>query len=130
MESYAIANDLPTHGYDGPLGVSFGGGISNIGYKFLEMAKGYDKEREASESIDANELSANSINKYTVNAPILPPSHSLISCGHNSFGPSGLMLRLVEGLLHLLTFMSKRETLVYLWQQDAELRELSYSALV
>jgi alcohol oxidase len=66
METYQVANDLPTHGYSGPLKVSLGNDISNVAHKFLEMAASYDKERESSNTADANELSANSINKYTV----------------------------------------------------------------
>ncbi|TRM64391.1 GMC oxidoreductase-domain-containing protein [Schizophyllum amplum] len=45
METYQEEPDRPTHGYDGPLKVSYGGMYMNVGKQFLETSLAYDKER-------------------------------------------------------------------------------------
>jgi hypothetical protein len=35
----------PTHGYSGPLKVSYGGTYTNVGEQFLDVAQKYDLER-------------------------------------------------------------------------------------
>lgn len=45
METYQVAPDKPTHGYDGPLKISHGGIYTNMGQQFLEVAAQYDKTR-------------------------------------------------------------------------------------
>ncbi|KAL4253793.1 GMC oxidoreductase family protein [Abortiporus biennis] len=44
-ETYQIQDDLATHGYSGPLQVSYGGFYSNIAQDFLQVAKSYDTAR-------------------------------------------------------------------------------------
>ncbi|KAF8655059.1 hypothetical protein AX16_003260 [Volvariella volvacea WC 439] len=44
-ETYQIAPNQPTHGYNGPLKVSYGGAYTNVGSQFLDTALKYDKER-------------------------------------------------------------------------------------
>ena len=45
METYQVAPNKPTHGYDGPLKISHGGFYTNMGKQFLEVAASYDKTR-------------------------------------------------------------------------------------
>ncbi|KAH9921114.1 alcohol oxidase [Fomitopsis serialis] len=45
METYQVAPDKPTHGYDGPLKISYGGVFTSAGKQFLEVAAQYDKSR-------------------------------------------------------------------------------------
>ncbi|KAI5836369.1 alcohol oxidase-like protein [Schizophyllum commune Tattone D] len=45
METYQEEPNQPTHGYDGPLKVSYGGMYTNVGKQFLDTALAYDKER-------------------------------------------------------------------------------------
>jgi len=45
METYQVAPDKPTHGYDGPLKISYGGIFTSSGKQFLEVAAQYDKSR-------------------------------------------------------------------------------------
>ncbi|EPQ54594.1 alcohol oxidase-like protein [Gloeophyllum trabeum ATCC 11539] len=58
-ETYQIAKDQETHGYSGPLGVSYGGHFTNVGQQFLEVAKEYDKSR--GKTNDLNDLSEKSL---------------------------------------------------------------------
>ncbi|TFK36631.1 alcohol oxidase-like protein [Crucibulum laeve] len=51
-ETYEVTPNLPTHGYSGPLKVSFGGAYTNIGKQFLEAATTYDKTRGFTEDIN------------------------------------------------------------------------------
>ncbi len=44
-ETYQVAPGKATHGYSGPLKVSYGGAFSNIGQEFLEVGAQYDKTR-------------------------------------------------------------------------------------
>ncbi|OCH90856.1 alcohol oxidase [Obba rivulosa] len=44
-ETYQVAPGKETHGYEGPLKVSYGGLYSNIGKDFLDIAAQYDKTR-------------------------------------------------------------------------------------
>ncbi|OBZ67147.1 Alcohol oxidase [Grifola frondosa] len=44
-ETYQIAADRPTHGYSGPLKVSYGGASTNIGKEFPITASRYDETR-------------------------------------------------------------------------------------
>ncbi|KAI0354316.1 alcohol oxidase-like protein [Trametes cingulata] len=44
-ETYQVQPGLPTHGYSGPLKVSYGGLYTEAGQEFLEVAAQYDKTR-------------------------------------------------------------------------------------
>ncbi|KAK7688558.1 hypothetical protein QCA50_008096 [Cerrena zonata] len=44
-ETFQVLPNLPTHGYSGPINVSYGGATTNIGNDFLEVAAAYDKRR-------------------------------------------------------------------------------------
>lgn len=44
-ETYQVQNGKETHGYSGPLKVSYGGLFTNLGQQFLDVAAQYDKER-------------------------------------------------------------------------------------
>ncbi|EIN08874.1 alcohol oxidase [Punctularia strigosozonata HHB-11173 SS5] len=55
-ETYQVAEGMPTHGYDGPLKVSYGGAFITIGQEFLGVASAYDPDRPILE--DINSLSA------------------------------------------------------------------------
>ena len=68
METYQIAPDKPTHGYDGPLKVSYGGYFTNIAKAFLEVGKQYDTDRGSTD--DASDMI--NINAYGVSNPYFP----------------------------------------------------------
>ncbi|KZT23454.1 GMC oxidoreductase [Neolentinus lepideus HHB14362 ss-1] len=51
-ETYQVAKDKETHGYTGPLKVSYGGHFTNIGEQFLQVAEKYDKARRMTEDIN------------------------------------------------------------------------------
>jgi alcohol oxidase len=51
-ETYQVKPDAATHGYSGPLKVSYGGLFTNIGQQFLEAAAGYDKERQSTDDVN------------------------------------------------------------------------------
>jgi hypothetical protein len=57
-------DDAATHGYNGPLKVSDGGLVTNVGKEFLHAAAAFDKERGRDD--DPNALY--SCNKYGVGA--------------------------------------------------------------
>ncbi|KAJ7158537.1 GMC oxidoreductase-domain-containing protein [Mycena filopes] len=59
-ETYQGKPDAATHGYSGPLKVSFGGAYTNVGQDFLEVARKYDPARGGTD--DVNGLF--SCNKY------------------------------------------------------------------
>ncbi|KAI0688211.1 alcohol oxidase-like protein [Cerioporus squamosus] len=63
-ETYEIAADKPTHGYAGPLKVSYGGLFTEVGREFLDVARVYDTTR--GETDDVNGLFG--CNKYGVRA--------------------------------------------------------------
>jgi len=65
-ESYEVKPNEPTHGYSGPLKVSYGGVYTNVGKTFLEMAAKYDKTRLHAD--DPNGLF--SCNTYSVSPKI------------------------------------------------------------
>lgn len=44
-ETFQALPNLPTHGYTGPIKVSYGGAATNVGNDFLEVAAAYDKQR-------------------------------------------------------------------------------------
>ena len=44
-ETYEVAPGKETHGYSGPLTVSYGGAVSNIGQELLEVGAKYDTTR-------------------------------------------------------------------------------------
>ena len=44
-ETYQAEGSPETHGYSGPLKVSYGGLFTNVGQQFLEVAARYDTER-------------------------------------------------------------------------------------
>ena len=48
-ETFQALPNIPTHGYSGPLKVSYGGAVSNIGNDFLNVAAEYDKQRKFTE---------------------------------------------------------------------------------
>ncbi|KAI0744641.1 alcohol oxidase-like protein [Earliella scabrosa] len=52
-ETYEVAPDQPTHGYSGPLKVSFGGFYTEIGKEFLNVAAEYDKSRGPTDDLNA-----------------------------------------------------------------------------
>ncbi|KAI0091331.1 hypothetical protein BDY19DRAFT_991896 [Irpex rosettiformis] len=54
METYQIGPGKESHGYSGPLKVSYGGAFTNVGREYLEIAKKYDSSRGSTE--DPNEL--------------------------------------------------------------------------
>lgn len=54
METYQIAPGKETHGYNGPLKVSYGGAFTSVGKEYLEVAKKYDPSRGSTE--DPNDL--------------------------------------------------------------------------
>ncbi|KAI0366933.1 alcohol oxidase-like protein [Pilatotrama ljubarskyi] len=51
-ETYQIAPDKPTHGYSGPLKVSYGGYYPEVGQDFLNMAAQYDKTRGLTDDVN------------------------------------------------------------------------------
>lgn len=53
-ETYQVQPEKVTHGYSGPLKVSYGGAFTNIGKEFLDVAAQYDKDRGMTD--DANGL--------------------------------------------------------------------------
>ncbi|OCH90857.1 alcohol oxidase [Obba rivulosa] len=59
-ESYQIAPDKDTHGYSGPIKISYGGVVTDIGNEFLEVAAQYDKDRGSTSDPSA----FSEINKY------------------------------------------------------------------
>ncbi|KAI0066420.1 alcohol oxidase-like protein [Artomyces pyxidatus] len=64
-ETYQVQPNLPTHGYSGPLKVSYGGIFTSIGQHFLAAAQAFDKERQvATDGADPNDLT--SVNLYAV----------------------------------------------------------------
>ncbi|KAI0065693.1 alcohol oxidase-like protein [Artomyces pyxidatus] len=61
-ETYQAQPSAPTHGYSGPLKVSYGGIHTNIGKESLAAALAFDKERQAPEGADPNDFT--SVNVY------------------------------------------------------------------
>ncbi|KAJ7751464.1 alcohol oxidase-like protein [Mycena metata] len=62
-ETYEAAPNKPTHGYDGPLKISFGG------HKFLEVSKeflavGLEIEKDRPLADEINDFTANSLNRF------------------------------------------------------------------
>ncbi|EGN91908.1 hypothetical protein SERLA73DRAFT_117989 [Serpula lacrymans var. lacrymans S7.3] len=51
-ETYEVKTNEPTHGYSGPLKVSYGGAYTNVGKQFLDVASEFDKERGFTEDIN------------------------------------------------------------------------------
>ncbi|KAI8986150.1 alcohol oxidase-like protein [Trametes punicea] len=51
-ETYQIQPDKPTHGYSGPLKVSYGGFYPEVGQEFLNVAAQYDKTRGFTEDVN------------------------------------------------------------------------------
>ncbi|KAK7688538.1 hypothetical protein QCA50_008076 [Cerrena zonata] len=45
-ETFQALPNLPTHGYSGPIKVSYGGATTNVGNDFLDVAAAYDKQRK------------------------------------------------------------------------------------
>ncbi|KAI5836378.1 alcohol oxidase-like protein [Schizophyllum commune Tattone D] len=52
-ETYQEELNQPTHGYNGPLKVSYGGQFMQISKDFLDVAAEYDKERKATTDMNA-----------------------------------------------------------------------------
>lgn len=69
METYQVAPDRPTHGYDGPLKISHGGLFTNMGKQFLDVAAQYDKTRSTTD--DPSDMIG--INAYGVSTMIYKP---------------------------------------------------------
>lgn len=63
-ETYQVAPGKDSHGYSGPLKVSYGSYFTNIGRQFLEVAPKYDTSRGTTE--DPSNMHADGINKYGV----------------------------------------------------------------
>ncbi|KAJ7455242.1 GMC oxidoreductase-domain-containing protein [Mycena galericulata] len=51
-ETYQVKEGEPTHGYSGPLKVSYGGAYTNVGKQFLDVASQYDPGRGITEDIN------------------------------------------------------------------------------
>ncbi|KAJ7707465.1 GMC oxidoreductase-domain-containing protein [Mycena rosella] len=51
-ETYQVKAGEPTHGYSGPLKVSYGGAYTNVGQQFLEVARQYDTARGETDDIN------------------------------------------------------------------------------
>ncbi|KAJ6520923.1 GMC oxidoreductase-domain-containing protein [Mycena vulgaris] len=51
-ETYQVKPGEPTHGYSGPLKVSYGGAYTNVGQQFLEVARQYDTARGSTEDVN------------------------------------------------------------------------------
>ncbi|KAI0773655.1 alcohol oxidase-like protein [Fomes fomentarius] len=51
-ETYEISPERPTHGYSGPLKVSYGGFFTEVGQEFLTVAATYDKSRGFSDDVN------------------------------------------------------------------------------
>jgi hypothetical protein len=62
-----VKQNEPTHGYSGPLKVSYGGAYTNVGQQFLDIAREYDSERGQTD--DGNDLY--NCNTYNVSSVIL-----------------------------------------------------------
>ncbi|OJT13847.1 Alcohol oxidase [Trametes pubescens] len=51
-ETYQLHPDKPTHGYSGPLKVSYGGFSTEVGEEFLNVAAQYDKTRGLTDDVN------------------------------------------------------------------------------
>ncbi|KAJ7096512.1 glucose-methanol-choline oxidoreductase, partial [Mycena belliarum] len=51
-ETYQVKPGEPTHGYSGPLKVSYGGAYTNVGRQFLDVASQYDTVRGSTEDVN------------------------------------------------------------------------------
>ncbi|KIY51711.1 alcohol oxidase [Fistulina hepatica ATCC 64428] len=51
-ETFQVAADKLTHGYDGPLKVSYGGAYTEAGKQFMDVVAVYDKERRATDDVN------------------------------------------------------------------------------
>ncbi|PCH43098.1 GMC oxidoreductase [Wolfiporia cocos MD-104 SS10] len=51
-ETYQVQENCATHGYSGPLGISYGGLFTNVGKQFLEVAAQYDTARTTTDDIN------------------------------------------------------------------------------
>ncbi|KAJ7761999.1 GMC oxidoreductase-domain-containing protein [Mycena maculata] len=51
-ETYQVKPGEPTHGYSGPLKVSYGGAYTNVGQQFLDVAREYDSIRGNTDDIN------------------------------------------------------------------------------
>lgn len=64
--------ELGLSGYEGPLGVSWGGMYTNVGKQYLDVSRKFDKERGTNaadgENIDPNDLTT--VNKYAVSTSV------------------------------------------------------------
>jgi alcohol oxidase len=70
-EEYQCKANEPTHGYGGPLKVSYGGIYTNVGKQFLEVAANYDKSRSYSD--DANDLYSCNVYAVGIDTPCSRP---------------------------------------------------------
>ncbi|KAI0310619.1 alcohol oxidase-like protein [Amylostereum chailletii] len=61
-ETYQVKEGAKTHGYNGPLKVSYGGALTNLGQQFLDTAKTFDPRRDGGGDTDPNDTV--SVNKY------------------------------------------------------------------
>jgi alcohol oxidase len=52
LETYQVDPTAPTHGTNGPLKISYGYGLLNVGRQFLEVAKLYDTTRGYTEDVN------------------------------------------------------------------------------
>ncbi|THV03515.1 alcohol oxidase-like protein [Dendrothele bispora CBS 962.96] len=57
-ETYQISPGEPTHGYSGPLKVSYGGAYTNVGKQFLDVAEGYDRQYQHPVVRDFNDFNS------------------------------------------------------------------------
>ncbi|THU98253.1 hypothetical protein K435DRAFT_838252, partial [Dendrothele bispora CBS 962.96] len=51
-ETYQIKSGEATHGYSGPLKVSWGGAFTNVGQQFLDVAQAIDKDRGPTDDVN------------------------------------------------------------------------------
>jgi alcohol oxidase len=51
-ENFQVTPGAATHGYSGPLKVSYGGHFTNLGQQFLDTAARYDKERGSTDDVN------------------------------------------------------------------------------
>ncbi|KAI0643099.1 alcohol oxidase-like protein [Trametes meyenii] len=68
-ETYQIQPGKPTHGYSGPLKVSYGGFYAEVGQEFLNVAAQYDKRRGPTDDVnglfDCNRYGVNRASPYS-----------------------------------------------------------------
>ena len=93
-ETYQNAPNRPTHGYKGPLRVSYGRGRTNVGDDYLATVEQYDRTRPVVD--DANTM-VDDLNCHEVCSSTVPYVSILTNIRPTSSGPSGSITRLDDG---------------------------------